>query len=292
MKKYWHRKLLFSIFSIIITARNKVLKKNTLAEINHISFFRFLKIFRKKFSYRIEDKIIQFDPAVSGIGWKIYFTGSFEKQEQEICSKFIKKNSVVFDIGANIGLHTVFFSNIAAEGKVYAFEPSRKTYSFLLNNIKNIPNIIPLNIGLAKETEILKFYECENDAMSGLKNTLRSNVSYESQVVCFSGDDLFKNLPLMGLDFIKIDVEGLEYDVLLGMEGLLMRFMPIIFCEIYGGINSNQNPEKTIEYLINTGYIAFVLRNNILIPYAAHNDNEYNYFFIPAERLIEFSLSK
>jgi FkbM family methyltransferase len=270
---------------------NKSLKKDTSIETIYIAYFRLLKKFRGKFSYQSGKRIIHYDPVISGIGWPIYFKGAFEKDELDVCTRFLTKKSIIFDIGANIGIHSLFYSEAASEGMVYAFEPAQNTYKSLLNNIKSVPNIIPLNVGLSKVSGILTFYECENDALSGLKNTLRSKVSQESRVVCFSGDELFRSLPLNRLDFIKIDVEGLEQDVFEGMKNIISSFMPVIFCEIYAGLNSNRNPVQTINYLADMGYSVYVLSNKKLLPYVNHNDREYNYFFIPKNKTAEFNLS-
>lgn len=83
---------------------------------------------------------------------------------------------------------------------------------------------------------------------------------------------------------MKIDVEGTEYNVLKGMQKTIGEFRPVIFCEIYRGEASNFAPDETAEFLVNRNYKAYVMCNGELREYARHDDNLYNYLFVPAER--------
>jgi FkbM family methyltransferase len=245
------------------------------------SFFLFLKHFQDEFYYFMGNKKIFYDPLKSAIGYRIYLDGTFEKEELNLCSKYIKHDSIVLDIGANIGTHSVFFSNIAIDGVVFSFEPSKDTFGLLLNNVKSSPNIIPLNIALSDRSELLSFFECEDNALSGLKDTLRSPVKNKTQVICLKGDSLVSDLNLTKIDFIKIDVEGLEEQVLKGLEKTICRNKPIIFCEIFKGKKSNLSPESTINYIIRLGYDAYVMTAKGLSKFTSHSDSESNYLFLP-----------
>ena len=86
-------------------------------------------------------------------------------------------------------------------------------------------------------------------------------------------------------------MEGLEFEVIQGMKNILQKYYPIIFCEIFKGSNSNLCPERTIEYIIDLGYNAFIFVNDsksftTLERYKKHNDESYNYLFIPKQSSI------
>jgi FkbM family methyltransferase len=221
--------------------------------------------------------------AATDIGHSLIVTGDFERQELDQCSRFIKSDSVVIDVGANIGLHTVRFAQLASAGRVISIEPSRATLQYLLRNVVHLANVVPLNVALSDSTGIKSFFVASDNAYSGLRDTKRKAVLHEEAVACFTGDEIL--LPLCAserVDFIKIDVEGLELQVLRGLRGTISRHRPIIFCEIFGGEHSNPDPEATVRYVTSLGYEPFTLLGKELVPSRAHDDQRYNYFFIPA----------
>jgi FkbM family methyltransferase len=282
MTKYHFRRALFAAYSYFISACRIILGKSNKGFQYHRSFFTFIRVFKKTFHYNYLQNKVFYHPVYSGLGWNLYLKGSFEEKELEICRNFIRTDSVVLDIGANIGIHSLFYSSLAKQGKVYAFEPSLFTFEYLIKNVRNSPNIIPMNIGLFSKSGLMEFYECENDALSGLKDTKRSNIKAKTSIICLRGDDWANLLSPSKIDFIKIDVEGLEQEVIEGFQSLIVKFHPVLFIEIYQGENSNPEPEKTIKYIENLGYKAMVVdAEGALKNFKNHSDREYSYFFIP-----------
>lgn len=232
---------------------------------------------RALWSSKIQDHIEYF--LKTDIGNQLYLKGTFEKNELNLCAKYIQEDSNVVDIGANIGVHSIYFSNLAKKGKVLSIEPQTTIYSTLLKNIMNYENIIPLNIALNLKPSIAEFFIAEDNAYSSLKDTKRKNIISKKHVVVLPFDSL--SGLFQKIDFIKIDVEGLEYNVLLSMKNILIKDRPTLFVEIYGGQNSNTNPEETIIFLINLGYKAYIVgQNGSLEKYSTHDDRLYNYFFV------------
>lgn len=215
------------------------------------------------------------------IGRLLYFDGEFEKREIEICGEYIKRDSVVLDIGANIGVHSIYFSKMAIDGTVIAIEPSPETFSLLLKNVQKYGNIFPLNVGLSCSNDLKNFFVTADNAYSGLKDTHRKEIKKIVKVFCFRLDDLLMNHNFKKIDFVKIDVEGVEQDVIEGMERIIEEYRPVIFSEIYRGENSNLDPRKTINHLISKGYRASVFDGKKLINYKEHDDRYYNYLFVP-----------
>ena len=60
---------------------------------------------------------------------------------------------VIFDIGANVGSFSVYFSESFPKSKVYAFEPVKHTFKLLSKNVSSSPNIIPTNVGLSDKNK-------------------------------------------------------------------------------------------------------------------------------------------
>lgn len=241
-----------------------------------LKFFGIIKQYKRDV---IDGRNIIYNPN-SDIGRNLFFNGHFEKNELSICKQYIAQDSIVLDIGANIGLHSVYFSSIASKGFVVAFEPAPQTYQLLLKN-SGSSKIISVNIGLSDKSEFVDFYEASDDAYSGLKDTKRKPIRNIRKVLVFKLDDLFANQLLQRIDFVKIDVEGFEQNVLLGMQHIIEKYRPVIFCEIYQGVNSNSHPDETVSLLTSKGYSAFVMAEGKLVPYEKHADALYNYLFVP-----------
>lgn len=224
-----------------------------------------------------------FDPATD-IGLELLTTGQFEKNAIAQCAKFIRPDGVVIDVGANIGVHTVHFAACAPLGSVICFEPARDTFTCLLRNVEHLSNVVPLNVALSDSTGLRLFFVASDDAYSGLKDTRRKVISRQEWVACLRGDDiLVEMLKNRRIDLVKIDVEGLESEVLRGMTQLIITHRPVIFCEIFGGQQSNPSPESTVRLCTAFGYDAFVAQGDRLQPAGPHNDCLYNYFFVPRD---------
>ena len=129
-------------------------------------------------------------------------------------------NKTVLDIGANIGNHSVFFETVCG-AKVIAFEPNDKNYGLLSLNSKN-KNITPMRM-LIGDNEI---YACES-----IDSANMGTVKY---MKAKAGETA---IPIDALNFsdvalIKIDVEGMELEVLSGAMQTIKRCSPAIMIEI------------------------------------------------------------
>lgn len=211
------------------------------------------------------------------IGDTLYFKGEFEQDELNICKKFIDEDSTILDIGANIGIHTIFFSNIAVKGLVFSIEPQKSVFAILLENTKRLKNVITLNIAVSNSLDLVNFYVAEDDAYSSLKNTKRKTLRRVDKVVTIPLDTIMN---IFGkIDLVKIDVEGFETEVVKSMSLIIEEHRPTFFIEIYEGVDSNQSPKETIDFLTNKGYKAFIVKNGMLEAFKEHSDSYYNYFF-------------
>lgn len=155
--------------------------------------------------------------------------------ELDILKKNINNKSVI-DCGSYIGYFSIFFANNNNNITVYSIEPSKKNYNYI-NSIKinnNINNLIPLNILLDKETNknfinynkdmANSFYE-ENKSKSKSKNknSIRSNTL----------DNLVNNgIIKRPIGLLHYDVEGVEFEVLLGSFQTIIEDKPYIIVKM------------------------------------------------------------
>ncbi len=168
----------------------------------------------------------------------------FEIYHLSILKEYIKKNAVIIDIGANIGNHTIFFAKECNARKVYTFEPTFKTFQILKENIRinRIDQIvIPMNVALGSKDSNVEIIVDASDAGS---NRVEENMR---------GDTVMNKLDSLSIhdriDFIKIDVEGYEYEVLMGAEQTIIKDKPDIFIEIF-----DVNYDKVHSLLSRLGY--------------------------------------
>jgi FkbM family methyltransferase len=238
------------------------------------------RLFRPRVTDDVSGSRITYEPGTD-IGRALFFNGEFERRELDLCRKYVSRDSVILDLGANIGLHSIYFANLAPDGFVLAVEPSLDTFDLLRRNVSGKANIAPLNVAISDKGGVLDFFHASDNAYSSLRDTKRSLIAKTTKVPCMTIDDVAEALRLERVDLVKIDVEGFEYNVLKGMKNVISKFRPIIFCEIYQGIGSNEAPDETVRLLLDQNYRAFVFHDGEMIEYERHDDDFYNYLFLP-----------
>ncbi len=190
-----------------------------------------------------------------------YILGNNEPAEvmQQFCSWF-KPGSVFYDVGSNIGFYSFIANRYIVSGKIYAIEPmpfnNRLFKELLLLNKEKVAknNIEILEFAIA-DTE--KEVEFSNDEVFAEGNTyVSSAVAFAGEKIkiqCYSVDKLVQ----MGYavpDVIKIDIEGAEYDALIGAAGTLKKYTPNIFLATHDCIVPGIK-DKCIQYLEAAGYV-------------------------------------
>ena len=174
--------------------------------------------------------------------WSYYFK-DYEKPVKKFVKKKLKKNSNAIDIGANLGYFSILFSSIIKQGKVYSFEPEKKNFKKLIDNIKlnNCKNILPYNIGLGNSKSQQKLY-LTNEINEGGHHILNSNSSNRQYQTINTEklDNIIKDKKKF--EIVKIDVEGYELEVLKGMTNVLKKTHFVI-------IEENNNFEKIDLFL-------------------------------------------
>lgn len=166
---------------------------------------------------------------LKGAGTNGYWLGTAERTHQALAMKHIRPGQIVYDIGANVGLHTLLFSRLVGEeGQVFAFEPSPDTAALLaehvrINRRKNV-TIIPKAIaGRAGE---MRF------SGSGDSRIRRLDVGGETTVLSVTLDQVARDLPPPAC--IKMDIEGAEVEALQAAAECFQRYRPKLFLATHG----------------------------------------------------------
>jgi FkbM family methyltransferase len=189
-----------------------------------------------------------------------YITGTNEPPEvmSTFCSWF-SPHSVFYDIGSNIGYYSFIANTFITNGRIYAFEPTsfnNELFKQLLHINKNkmpADNIELHEFAISDAEKEVLFSNNVNSAEGNTYIPGAPNFKGDTtKVPCYSIDTLCK----MGYappDIIKIDVEGAEYDVLLGAAYTLATYKPNIFLATHNCIVP-EIKEKCLTYLETLGY--------------------------------------
>jgi FkbM family methyltransferase len=155
--------------------------------------------------------------------------GTYELEKQKSLERFIRPGMTIYDIGAQAGFYTLFFSRLAGDrGKVYAFEPCSYEARFLIDHVRlnHLDNVRVVQAAVSEKRELLPMSSdrgmCENRLGDDPDTTL--------MVPTISLDD--SGLPAP--DLIKMDVEGAEAAVLLGAQGTMREARPVLFVALHG----------------------------------------------------------
>lgn len=172
--------------------------------------------------------------------------GTYGEFNQSNLTRLIGPSDVCLDLGANVGMMTLAMAMLAPNGHVYAFEGSPQITQALTETVKanNLDNVSAFSTILGRGNEKVKFFDAPEMRAAGFyvsMDTSRelprqgtSNSPNNFQVIISetkSVDSLVSELGLSRVDYIKIDVEGAELDVLEGARDTLMRFKPIVVME-------------------------------------------------------------
>jgi len=179
-------------------------------------------------------------PFINGIGLTNYV---IENDWLDILIEFfVKGKSGTFvDVGVNIGQTLLRLKTINPEIKYLGFEPNSTctSYSQSLANLNKFNNLIIQNVALSSKVNNLILEKSYNvDSRASLVSELRPNFFTEKE--CILAIDYQSFYLDEEISFVKIDVEGAEYEVLEGMKNALIRHKPIITCEVLDSFSLEQ----------------------------------------------------
>lgn len=172
----------------------------------------------------------------------------------ETCIRTLQKGDTVIDVGANFGFLALLAARqLEGEGRVWAFEPDPPARSMLQRNIELNPAGALVSVReecvSSKKGEV-RFFSAKESAFSGLADTRRAANRKELLVNAVSLDEFSKEESVENLAFVKIDVEGFEYEVLEGAQRLLARFPDALVLFEVSPKNLNEERAKALVKVI------------------------------------------
>lgn len=192
-----------------------------------------------------------------GIDLSIYLLGAYEPRTIRAYEKVIRPGAVIFDIGANIGAHTLHFARLAGPtGRVVAFEPTDYACTKLRANLALNPELtervtLQQVFLVAERTAAAPAAVAASwpvAAASGDLNAWQAR-SERSTSQAITADDFCAQAGIARIDFVKLDVDGHEYAVLQGFRASLARFRPVILVEIAPFIYDETNAGEFDQFI-------------------------------------------
>lgn len=197
-----------------------------------------------------------------GVERWIYNNGTYEAGTLWCFNFLIKPNDNIIDAGANIGLTSIYASKLVGlKGIIYGFEPLPSTFEILCKNIRinRINNIVPLKLALSDyngKGSIYPNIHINRGAASLNSSQVKQNpIEVEVKTL----NSWIKENNVLKIDFIKIDVEGSELELLRGATDLFQQSpKPTICMEYSKEVSRGNNINDLFDFLKNElGYMLF-----------------------------------
>lgn len=172
------------------------------------------------------------------IGASLFHYGEYGQREIDFILNFLTHNSVVYDVGANIGYHTTAFASKAR--RVYAFEPHPGNYALLEKNTEDFDNVFLGQYAVSNRRTTCYISDYDPDQISNFGAVSIVKDTTGIPVTAVDLDTAGLELP----DFIKIDAEGHELQVLQGCEKIIQQHCPVVYYE------AHESPDLKEIYLL------------------------------------------
>jgi FkbM family methyltransferase len=141
----------------------------------------------------------------------------------------IRNVKTVFDIGANVGQSAALYAKSFPEADIYSFEPVLETFTALVRNTKSLSNVKAFNCAFGDRDEAMQINITEDSTGSSI--THYRNAKTETISVC-TLDAFSKDNGIQRIDFMKVDTEGFELEVIAGAQQMLQaQHIDILYLE-------------------------------------------------------------
>ncbi len=178
----------------------------------------------------------------------------------------IKPTDIVVDIGAHKGYFTIFASQFITSGKIFSFEPLKSNFAMIKKNLvlNDVTSVQPMPYAVTGKKEQRYLYVSTQNAggMSMIKEWFHQTQIQSYKVACIQLKDIFTQCDIKKIDFLKIDCEGAEYEILLNTPKNVMNKISKISMEYH------QIGELKVENIIN-----FLQKNNFKTSTIRQNDS-------------------
>jgi len=156
--------------------------------------------------------------------------GLYEYEKQGLISREVQRNTVFYDVGANVGFYTLLASQLVGAGKVFAFEPVTRNLAYLEKHLalNHAENVEVLGLALSDTDGSAAFVTEATGFMGRLAN------DGETVVRSATLDHLLHQGRILPPNYIKMDIEGAELRALQGASSCIQQHRPVLFLATHG----------------------------------------------------------
>ncbi len=219
-----------------------------------------------------------------------YYFGVSEPELFAFYESFLKPSMIVVDAGANIGLHTLFFAKrVGPEGRVYAFEPGQSAFDRLQSHVKRnqLTNVRCFHCALGADEGTVAIAENPQDNSRNFVVESSPGKIGTKNVALRSLNQVLAEESVVRVDFLKLDVEGFESEVLKGARSYLekhrIRVLQLELDDLGLG-RSGSNSTDICDTLFGYGYhrAEWSQKHDRFV---SASKNSFNTFFVPESEL-------
>lgn len=198
--------------------------------------------------------------------WKLeMLSGRYEPGTTRLFKEAIVPGAVVVDVGAHIGYFTRLFSSLAgSSGRIFAFEADADNFGLLKSNTELCRNVVLTRAAVSSVEGSVPFYHVAGS--TGCHTTVAEGAAGASpvNVPALTLDAFFERKHVHNVDFVKMDIEGGEWEALRGMDRLLNqeKLALVIEWKPEALQQSGRNAEALLSLLIEHGFSLAVITDS------------------------------
>ncbi|HEX8429501.1 FkbM family methyltransferase [Hymenobacter sp.] len=264
------------------------LHRNTIAKRDYDKRFKATGITFEEYCNYIykgsSDNISIFEPSnIYGVEIKRVGNYSFVQNVEEVLVEEVykfesnKSNPYIIDCGANIGLSIIYFKRLFPKAKVVGFEPDSQIYKVCSENLKhfNFTDVHLRNEAVWNENGELSFLP--DNSLGGMVVDSKTSNNSVHKVKSIRLKEFLNE----EVDFLKIDIEGAELDVLEDIKEELVN-VKLLFVEYHSGMNKQQELDKILKIMADAGFRYYIKEawdymEHPFVNYKEYDNNKINY---------------
>lgn len=215
-------------------------------------------------------------PVTNGHGYYNLFPFKEAWMETLVQKCLSEREGTVIDVGVNLGQTLLKIASLNSKVDYYGFEPNPVCYTYCKELIKRnaLSSFKVLPVGLSDEAAVVKLFG-DNDHASGATVVENFRVNTERYVIIhhvplMRGDVVLKEESITKINFVKIDVEGAELEVIKGLQETLLKFKPVIIMEILpvysiespNGKMRKQRQDQLLRTIFDMEYALFLIKED------------------------------
>ena len=228
-----------------------------------LSFGRYVRETRLRHAnVRVRCDITQF------VQRQLYFFGTYEEESCDRWVPIAKQAHTIFDVGANVGLYSLLAGAANPQAAIHAFEPTPEVFETLVENLRlnDLSNVLANRTAVGRTTGKSFLHLCagsdgSNEGMNYVSSESVSRSDKAVEVVAI--DDYCRTRGIGSIDLLKLDIEGGEFDALLGAERLLsQKAIGCIFVELteWAAKRNGHSTRDIKRLLADAGYRVYLLQ--------------------------------